>query len=200
MISKRRILLVDDDLLTITTIAQVLRNAGYETAEATSGDEALKIALEFCPDLALLDIVMPGMSGIELAERLQADANIPFMFISAHSGADIVMQATQNGAVGYLLKPFDIAQIIPVVETGLCRANDIKHLKDRETSLTAALASGRETSIAVGILMTKFQTDRNSAFEALRTYSRSNRLRINDVADSILSAEEMLNGLGKFFK
>ena len=125
-IPKRRILLVDDDMLTLTTIGQVLRQAGYETAEASSGAEALQVELEFSPDLAILDVVMEGMSGIELAQHFQAATATPFMFISARGEAEIVRQASEHGAVGYLVKPFDISQIVPAVETALGRADEIK--------------------------------------------------------------------------
>lgn len=192
-IPKRRILLVDDDMLTLTTIGQVLRQAGYETAEASSGAEALQVELEFSPDLAILDVVMEGMSGIELAQHFQAATATPFMFISARGEAEIVRQASEHGAVGYLVKPFDISQIVPAVETALGRADEIKRLRGRESSLTSALAAGRETSMAVGMLMAKFHTDRDSAFDALRSYSRSNRRKVNDVAATLLDAEDMSN-------
>jgi AmiR/NasT family two-component response regulator len=192
-IIKRRVLLVDDEPLILATIGQVLRNAGYETAEADSGDIALKIASEFHPDMALLDVVMTGMTGLELARHLQTGTNIPFMFISASAEVEIVKQASEYGAVGYLLKPFDIAQIIPAFEAALSRADEIRRLRNSEANLTIALNSGRETSMAVGLLMTKFGADRHTAFEVLRAYSRSNRCKMNEIAENLLSAEEMFN-------
>jgi response regulator NasT len=198
--SKRRVLLVDDDPITLATIAKILRNAGYETAQAESGEEALSIAVEFYPDLALLDVMMEGMSGIELGKRLQEKADIPFMFISAHAETEIIKQATDNGAVGYLLKPFDIAQVIPAFEAALGRADDIKRLRSSEASLTTALNAGRETAMAVGLLVAKFGADRNTAFEVLRDYARSNRHKINDVATSLLDAEELSNSFKRLFE
>jgi response regulator NasT len=190
--TKRRVLLVDDEPLILATIGQVLRNAGYETAEADSGEAAQNIALEFQPDLALLDVVLTGMSGLDLARFLNAETDIPFMFISASAEVEIVRQATEYGAVGYLLKPFDIAQIIPAFEAALSRADEIRRLRNSENNLTIALNSGRETSMAVGLLMAKFGTDRHTAFEVLRAYSRSNRSKMNEVAENLLAAEEML--------
>jgi CheY-like chemotaxis protein len=197
--SKRRVLLVDDDLLTLTTISQVLRNAGYETVETTNGQDALNMIGQFNPDLAVLDVMMSGMSGIELAKHLHLETSIPFMFISAHAEADIVRQATENGAVGYLLKPFEIAQIIPAFEAALGRADEIRLLRGSEANLTTALNAGRETSMAVGMLMAKFHTDRDTAFEVLRAYSRSSRSKINEVANSLLAAEEMFSSFRDLF-
>jgi response regulator NasT len=197
--AKRRVLLVDDEPLILATIGQVLRNAGYETAEAASGEDALKVAQEFDPDLALLDVIMSGMTGLELAKRLQAETDIPFMFISANAEVEIVKQASEYGAVGYLLKPFDIAQIIPAFEAALGRADEIRRLRSSEANLTIALNSGRETSMAVGLLMAKFGTDRHTAFEVLRAYSRSNRCKMNEVAEDLLAAEEMFNSFNALF-
>ncbi len=196
---KRRVLLVDDEPLTLAVVGQVLRNAGYETAEASSGQQALQLSEEFAPDLVLLDVVMAGMSGIDVAMHLQANTTIPFMFISASGEADIVRRATEYGAVGYLLKPFEIGQILPAFESALGRADEIRRLRRNEATLTATLNAGRETSMAVGLLMARYESDRDTAFEVLRAYSRSHRCKINEVAKQLLAAEEMYSGLRQLF-
>jgi CheY-like chemotaxis protein len=192
---KRRILIVDDDPLVLTFLTEVIANAGYDTVTAASGEEALKVVAGGEPDLALLDITMPGMSGLELGARLKADTSVPFMFLSAVDDAESARQAAANGAVGYLVKPVDAARLMPAFEAGLARADDIRQLRRTEVNLNAALAAGRETSLAVGLLMGRFQTDRNTAFEVLRDHARSSRRKINEVADQLLAAEETLNSL-----
>lgn len=189
----RHILLVDDDGITLDLLSHILHHAGYSTGKAGSAEAALVAIAEAEPDLALLDVCMPGMSGLELAKRLQTETSVPFMFLSSSNDPNLVRQATDYGAVGYLVKPFEHAQIVPAVEAGLARANDIRQLRRSEANLTSALASGRETSMAVGLLMAKFQTDRNTAFEVLRDYARANRSKINEVAQDLLTAEEKLN-------
>ncbi len=198
-IPQRRILLVDDEPMTLAVIRLALQNAGYETIEATTGEDALVLAQQVQPDLALLDALMPGMSGLELARHLQEETHVPFMFVSGASEVKMVREATEHGAVGYLLKPFDVAQIVPAVEAALARADEIKQLRRSEIDLTTALNASRETSMAVGLLMTKFKTDRNNAFEVLRAYSRSHRCKINDVANRLLAAEEMFNHFNDIF-
>ena len=197
--AKRRILLVDDDPLILATVRMVLQAGGYETAEAGSAAQALALVGDFCPDLALLDISMPDVSGIELAQRLQQGSDVPFMFVSAHAEADIVRQAAEHGAVGYLLKPFDIAQIAPALEAALGRADDIRQLRRSEANLTSALHAGRETSMAVGLLMARYHADRERAFDMLRTYARSQRAKVNDVAQALLQAEELLGRFHALF-
>jgi AmiR/NasT family two-component response regulator len=190
---QRRILLVDDDELILGFLQQILQHAGYETCFATSGEEALKIALEREPDLALLDVHMPNMSGLELAKYLQEQSAMPFMFLSSSVDSEVVSQAAEYGAVGYLVKPVDAVTILPAVQAALARADEIKRLKRTETNLTMALNAGRETSMAVGLLMERYRTDRETAFELLRDHARSSRRKINDVANDLLSAAEMLN-------
>ena len=192
---KRRILIVDDDPLLLQFLNEVIGHAGYTTVTASSGEEALQRVAEQEPDMALLDITMPGMSGLELARHLKTHTSVPFMFLSAIGDSESTKQAAAYGAVGYLLKPVDAARLMPAFEAGLARADDIRQLRRTEHNLNAALAAGRETSLAVGLLMGRFQTDRNTAFEVLRDHARSSRRKINEVADQLLAAEETLNSL-----
>jgi two-component system, response regulator PdtaR len=193
--AKRRILIVDDDPHLLQFLTEVIGHAGYDTVTAGSGEEALQVVAKGEPDMALLDITMPGMSGLDLAARLKASTTLPFMFLSAVGDSESARQAAAHGAVGYLVKPVDAARLMPAFEAGLARADDIRQLRRTETNLNAALAAGRETSLAVGLLMGKFQTDRNTAFEVLRDHARSSRRKINEVADQLLAAEETLNSL-----
>ncbi len=197
--AKRRILIVDDDPLLLSFLTEVIGHAGYETVTASSGEEALTVVAAGEPDMALLDITMPGMSGLDLAARLKAETSVPFMFLSAVDDTESARQAAAHGAVGYLVKPVDAARLMPAFEAGLARADDIRQLRRTEVNLNAALVAGRETSLAVGLLMGKFQTDRNTAFEVLRDHARSSRRKINEVADQLLAAEETLNSLHAAF-
>ena len=193
--AKRRILIVDDDAILLQFIGEVLRHAGYDTVAASSGAQAIAQIEAREPDLALLDITMPGMTGLELARHLNALTTVPFMFLSAIGDTDSAKQAAAYGAVGYVVKPVDAERLMAAFEAGLARADEIRQLRRTETNLNAALAAGRETSLAVGLLMGKFQTDRNTAFEVLRDHARSSRRKINEVADQLLAAEETINSL-----
>ena len=193
--AKRLILIVDDDQLLLEFLGEVLRHAGYETALAHSAEVALQLIAQREPDLALLDIHMPGMSGLELAKRLHGETAVPFMFLSGSGDSESGKQAAAYGAVGYVVKPVDEGRLMPAFEAGLARADEIRQLRRTELNLNAALAAGRETSLAVGLLMGKFQTDRNTAFEVLRDHARSSRRKINEISSQLLLAEETLNGL-----
>jgi response regulator NasT len=193
--AKRLILLVDDDALLLQFLAEVLGHAGYDTVSAGSAAEAIRQIEAREPDLALLDITMPGMSGLDLARHLREHTSVPFMFLSASGDAETGKQAANYGAVGFVVKPVDAGRLMPAFEAGLARADEIRQLRRTEANLNAALAAGRETSLAVGLLMGRFQADRNTAFEVLRDHARSSRRKINEVADQLLAAEEVLNSL-----
>jgi response regulator NasT len=197
--AKRLILIVDDDALLLQFLAEVLGHAGYETVAAASAAEAIRQIEAREPDLALLDITMPGMSGLELARHLQEHTSVPFMFLSASGDVDTARKAATYGAVGFVVKPVDATHLLPAFEAGLARADEIRQLRRTELNLNAALAAGRETSLAVGLLMGRFQADRNTAFEVLRDHARSSRRKINEVADQLLAAEEVLNSLHAAF-
>jgi two-component system, response regulator PdtaR len=196
---KRLILLIDDDLLVLSVVSHILRAAGYDVVQCVCGEDGLDKALECKPDLALVDIEMPGMSGIEVARRLRLDSLTEFMFISAHGEDEILGQVKEYGAVGYLRKPFDVSQVMPAFETALALADEIKRLRRSEGNLTDALQAARETSMAIGLLMRALHTDRDSAFEVLRDYARSNRRKVNDIAADLLTAEELFNGFRAAF-
>jgi AmiR/NasT family two-component response regulator len=194
---RRLVLLVDDDPLLLDFISTVLQHAGYDTVGAGSAPEAVQRVQERGADiaLALLDITMPGMSGLELAQRLKEHTEVPFMFLSSVDDAETARQAASHGAVGFVVKPVDAARLLPAFEAGLARADEIRQLRRTETNLNAALAAGRETSLAVGLLMARYRTDRDTAFEVLRDHARSSRRKVNEVAEQIVAAEELLNGL-----
>ncbi|NHZ32294.1 ANTAR domain-containing response regulator [Massilia rubra] len=196
--AKRLILLVDDDVLILGLLGKFLQLAGYDVRIATSGAMALAMLAESgrVPDLALLDVAMPGMSGLELAERLHADGDIPVMFLSGTDDQATVRQAIDGGAVGYLVKPVDTARIAPSVQAALARADELRQLRGSESRLTQALGQGREVGMAVGILMERNKTDRETAFRTLREHARSHQRKLNDVAAEILQATETLNLFG----
>lgn len=191
--NKPQILIADDDRLVLVTLAKGLRQAGYDVHEASTGEEAVEICRELRPDLAILDIQMPGINGIEAARRLQEEYNTPFMIFSAYGEEEQVNQAVENGALGYLIKPLDVGQIIPAVEAALKRAKEIKKLQETETHLTTALSANRTTSIAVGIIMERYRLSSDDAFEMLRKHARSHRRKLAEVSEELVHASDILS-------
>ena len=195
-LKQRHILVVDDDRLVLAALAEGLRTAGYRVTGAASGEDALGIAGRDAPDLALLDMRMPGMGGIELGRKLR-EQGIPFLFLSAYGDQQIVKQAAEEGALGYLVKPLDIQQIVPSIEAALARGGDLRKLRENEAQLNTALAGSREISMVVGLLMQRDRLDRTQAFELLRSSARSKRRPIAELARELLNSAENLNTIGK---
>jgi two-component system, response regulator PdtaR len=189
------ILVVDDDRLVLASLARGLRNAGYRVSEASTGEDALEITARDRPDLALLDVRMPGMDGIELGSILAERNGVPFLYLSAYGQPDIVQQAASHGALGYLVKPLDISQILPSIETALSRSVERDRLRESEANLNSALAGKRETDLAIGLLMERRRLDRHQAFEMLRSHARSERRTIVDAARELVDSIEKINAL-----
>jgi response regulator NasT len=188
-----RLLLADDDRLVLATLTHGLREAGYAVDAAESGAAALALAGHTRYDLALLDIRMPGMTGIELAARLRTEHGLPAMFLSAYSDRGQIEAAVSGGIVGYLVKPVDHAQLVPAIECALARARDLAALLQAKTQLEQALAGGRATSIAIGILMERRQLGEKAAFEQLRSAARKRQQKIEAHATELVAAVERLN-------
>ncbi|MGZ4955883.1 MAG: ANTAR domain-containing response regulator [Methylobacter sp.] len=191
---QQSLLLVDDERLVLATLAQGLSRVGYNVNTAESVDEAeALLASGERPDLAILDVNMPGRSGLELAERLYSFDDIPFMLLTAYSDQQIVEQAAACGALGYLVKPVDTRQLVPAIEAALARAAELKGLRVTGQQLQNALNSEREISIAIGITMVQYRLGRKAAFELLRQTARSQRRKLAELAIDVINASENLN-------
>lgn len=190
-----RILIVEDDRSTQNLIASILEKANYTTEKVGSGEDALKSVYTNEPALAILDIRLPGMSGFDVAKELQARTNVPFMFMTAQTDEETIRRGVEYGAVGYIIKPVEPRNLAPAVEAGLARASEIRALRTKQANLTIALETGRESAVAVGLIMARYRLDSESAFDVLRDYARQSRRKVNEVAKEIVEAEEVFNRL-----
>lgn len=190
MMSKATLLIADDDRLVLATLAEGLRRAGYTVLEAGGGDEAIHIACDHPPDLAILDMRMPGRSGVEVAMWLREHTDTPFIFLSAYGDADVVEEAVCAGALGYLVKPLDVQQILPSIDAALMRGRELNALLEEEAQLSTALRLGRQTSVVVGILMARHQLTEQAAFNQLRALARAQRRRVSELAAELIQALE----------
>lgn len=192
--SVRQLLMVEDDRLILSTLSNGLRRAGYQVFTAESVEEAENwLSEQHALDLVILDVSMPHRSGLELSAQLNELYQIPFILLTAHSEQEVVEQAAKSGAMGYLVKPIDITQLIPAIETAISRSQEIKKIKETGRQLQIALDSDRSISIAVGIIMDQHQLNHEDAFELLRKTARSKQVKLSDFATSIISSREMLN-------
>lgn len=197
------ILLVDDDVHLLALLGSALQAADFEVRLATSAQMAMQMLAEpGCrPNLALVDLHMPAMSGLQLM-RASADsgshgpAALPFMLMSASASEVFVQRAAGQGALGYLVKPIDLAQLLPAVTTALARSQQIASLHETAARLQAALLSETETAMAIGVLMARFGVDRARAHGALHQHARANQRSVLQVAGDVLAQAPALVGIG----
>ncbi|MCA3219397.1 MAG: response regulator [Burkholderiales bacterium] len=197
---KPLILVVDDDRLVLATVVAGLKQAEFEVLEADNGDDAILLARKHKPLLAILDMRMNGKSGMDVARYLAADTSTGFMFLSAFGDSDIIDEATRLGALGYLVKPLDVKQIVPAVRAALARVQE--HRREAVAQRTAARApaepsaSGlRDQQVAIGILMERLRLDYDRALEALRAQARSESCSVAEIASSMVEASNRLNSV-----
>jgi two-component system, response regulator PdtaR len=197
--SKGTILVVDDDRLVLATLAHGLSQAGYEVLDADNGDDAILLARERRPALALLDIRLQGRSGFDVAEYLRDQCGIPFMFLSAFSDEQTAAQVMSLGAVAYLVKPLDIGQILPVVDRAF---SDLAGQRVEPASVAPPVAAASATAaapmpppevlMAVGVLMHRHSLPRVAAYERLHRLAGEARISPLDQANQLLDALERL--------
>jgi AmiR/NasT family two-component response regulator len=190
----RSLLLVEDDRLIISTLTTGLKKAGYNVNSAESVTEAESwLDSNERPDLVLLDVHMPDRSGLELTKRLEELHHIPFILLTAHSEQEIIIQATESGAMGYMVKPVDITQLIPAIETAISRANELQDLRVDKKKLQEVLDNDRSVNVAVGIIMDQRGIGREDALNEIRKTARSNHISLITLAGIIVKSRENLN-------
>jgi two-component system, response regulator PdtaR len=199
---KGKILVVDDDRLVLATLTHGLAQAGFEVIDADNGDDAILLAREHKPDLALLDIRMEGKSGFDVAAYLREYCQMPFMFLSAFSDDETMRQVKELGAVAYLVKPLDIRQIVPAVEAAFANAAMSasrrsepapapSRAKEAAAAAKDALAPG--VAMAVGVLMHRFSLARGPALERLQRMAQAENVSLEEQSERILQAVELLS-------
>lgn len=189
-----RILVVDDDRLVLATVVAGLRQAGFEVLEADNGDDAILLARNHRPKLAILDMRMQGKSGMDVARYLASNTSTGFIFLSAFGDQSIVDESVRLGALGYLVKPIDIRQIVPAVNAALARLDAEPATPGKGQGPSVA---GRDEAIAVGILMERLRLDQNRALELLRAQARSEGRSLEALSTSMVEAANRLNSIAR---
>lgn len=194
--TKGKILVVDDDRLVLATLTHGLSQAGYDVIDADNGDDAILLAREHKPDLALLDIRMEGKSGFDVADYLrQSSTRVPFMFLSAFSDDETIARVKALGAVACLVKPLDIRQIVPAVAAALANI-DAHRARPSPTPAPADVSALEPVAMAVGVLMHRYSLPRAAAFERLQRQAQAEHRPLAEQAERVLQAVELLSSTG----
>jgi response regulator NasT len=185
-------LIADDESLIRLNLRDMLSQQGYEVvAEASTGRQAVDLARKLQPDLAILDIKMPEMDGLEAARAIVSEDIAPVVLLTAYSDDELVRTAREAGVSGYLVKPLRETELAPVVEIALARFADLRDLRQRVLDLEDALETRKLVERAKGVLMDSHGLSESEAFRRMRKTSMDNRKSMREVAEAILLSHEL---------
>jgi two-component system, response regulator PdtaR len=183
-----RILIAEDETIIRLDLRDLLVRAGYEVcAEARDGEEAVELARSERPDVAIMDVKMPKLDGIEAARRILHERPIPIVMLTAYGQEELVARAVEAGVFGYLVKPFREQDLLPAIRTARARHEELAALRTEAESLTEALAARKSIERAKGLLMKKEGLNEADAFARLRKASQISGRPLKVVADALIA-------------
>jgi two-component system, response regulator PdtaR len=186
-----RILIAEDETIIRLDLRELLEQAGFEVcAEAKDGLEAVELARSEQPDLAVLDVKMPRLDGIEAARRILDERPIPIVMLTAYGQEELVSRAVEAGVFGYLVKPFRETDLLPAIAAARARHDELTALREEAESLAEALAARRSIERAKGLLMAKEGLTEQEAFERLRRASQLAGRPLKVVAEALIATFE----------
>ena len=187
-----RILVAEDEALIRMDLVEMLQEAGYTVvAQATNGEEAIALATEHQPDLAILDVKMPVLDGISAAEKIISIA--PVLMLTAFSQRELVERARDAGVMAYVVKPFTIGDLVPAIEIAMSRHAQMKSLADEVADLHERLETRKIIDRAKGILMKALNLSEPEAFSWIQRAAMDRRLTMKEVANAVISPEAALD-------
>jgi response regulator NasT len=188
--SKRRIVVAEDESLIRMDIVETLRDQGFDVVgEAGDGLKAIELAKELKPDLMVMDIKMPDMDGLSAAEQI-AKLRIPVVFLTAFNQQELVMRASEVGAMAFLVKPFSPEDLLPAIEVALSRHQQLTQLESEVSDLTERLETRKLVERAKGVLGVQMGLSEPDAFRWIQKAAMDRRIGMVDVAKTILDQLE----------
>jgi len=183
-----RILVAEDEAIIRLDLVEMLTEAGYNVvAQATNGIEAIALAQEHKPDLAILDVKMPELDGISAAEKIIEIS--PVLMLTAFSQRDLVERARDAGVMAYVVKPFGIADLIPAIEIAMSRHTQMKSLATEVADLHERLETRKVIDRAKGILMAALNLTEPQAFSWIQRAAMDRRISMKDVSLAVISPD-----------
>jgi response regulator NasT len=189
-ISKRRIVVAEDETLIRMDIVETLKDQGFDVVgEAGDGLKAIELAKQLKPDLMVMDIKMPDMDGLSAAEQI-AQLRIPVVFLTAFNQQELVSRASEVGAMAFLVKPFSPDDLLPAIEVALSRHQQLTQLEMEVSDLTERLETRKLVERAKGVLGVQMGLSEPDAFRWIQKAAMDRRIGMVDVARTILDQLE----------
>ena len=185
-----RVVLAEDEAIIRLDLKETLEEEGYEVvAETGRGDEAVALVREHSPDIAILDIKMPGLDGLSAAREITSERRAAVLILTAFSQRDLIERARDAGALAYLVKPFQRTELIPAVEVALGRFKEMRALEAEVRGLEDQLETRREVDRAKGILMDRHGLSESDAFGFVQRTAMRERATMKAIARRVIDGE-----------
>lgn len=193
----RRVVIAEDEAIIRLDLKEILESEGFDiVGETGRGDEAVDLVDRTDPDLAILDIKMPGIDGIEAARRITSQHRVPVLILTAFSQRNLIEEARDAGVAAYLVKPFQRGELIPAIEVALARFEEYRAIEEEHARLTDEVASlegkletRRLVDRAKGVLMDRHDMPEAEAFSFIQRTAMTRRAPMRDVAQQILDGQ-----------
>jgi two-component system, response regulator PdtaR len=187
-----RIVIAEDEALIRMDLREMLEDEGHEVVgEARDGAQAIELARAKRPDIIFMDVKMPNVDGIEAARTISAESIAPVVMVTAYSQASIIDEAARAGAMGYVVKPFTRAEIVPAMQIAVSRFAEMAALAEQVADLEERLETRKLLDRAKGILMTGGITE-PEAFQRLQRQAMDKRRSLREVAEAVITAHEVM--------
>ncbi|MDQ3823707.1 MAG: response regulator [Actinomycetota bacterium] len=186
-----RVLIAEDETIIRLDLKGLLERSGFDVcAEARDGVEAVELARSERPDVAVLDVKMPRLDGIEAARRILDERPIPIVMLTAYGQDELVSRAVEAGVFGYLVKPFRESDLLPAIRTARARHEELLALREEAESLAEALSARKAIERAKGLLMEREGLSEKDAFARLRKASQLSGRPMRIVAEALIATFE----------
>jgi two-component system, response regulator PdtaR len=190
----KRVVIAEDEAIIRLDLKEILEDEGYEVVGETGrGDEAVELVARHQPDLAILDIKMPGIDGIEAARRISADHRVAVLILTAFSQRNLIEEARDAGVAAYLVKPFQRGELIPAIEVAMARFTEYRAIEEESERLSAEVATLEDkletrqlVDRAKGILMDRHGMGEAEAFSFIQRTAMDRRVRMKDVSRDVV--------------
>jgi response regulator NasT len=185
-----RIVIAEDEAIIRLDLRETLEEEGYVVVGDTGrGDEAIELVREHKPDVAIFDIKMPGVDGLDAARVVSAEKLCPVVMLTAFSQREVIEQARDAGALAYLVKPFQKTDLVPAIELAIGRFREMMTLSGERDALGEQLELRKLLDRAKGLLIDKYSMTEQSAFDFIQKNAMSTRAKMVDVANQILNGQ-----------
>jgi response regulator NasT len=193
MAERTRVIIADDESIIRMDLREMLTNLGYlVVGEVGDGRSAVNLARELKPEIVVMDIKFEGeeFDGIDAARILTEERIAPVLLLTAYSQRELVVRAREAGVVGYLVKPFREADLVPAIEVALARFAEFQTVEKQVGDLQEALETRKFVDRAKGILMDSQSLTEAEAFRRIQKMSMNTRKPMKDVAEAVILAHQ----------